>query len=74
MEKSKYKETKAERALRVRESENGVRFKPRVVISKKIYSRKKGPADSRSFDLWAFPSSLLLSKNVSSYSAYKNFV
>lgn len=40
------------RALRIRESENGAKFHPRVVKSKKEYSRKKDQSKDWSFDLF----------------------
>ncbi len=35
-----YKETKAQRRLRIEETENGRKFRERIIKSKKIYNRK----------------------------------
>lgn len=40
------------RALRIRESENSAKLHPRVVKSKKEYSRKKDQSKDWSFDLF----------------------
>ena len=40
MAMNEYKETKAQRRLRIEETENGRKFRERIVKSKKIYNRK----------------------------------